>query len=44
MYEVARLLDFIPGPEGTELKLLVPRVNLMEPIITKEITECGYRI
>lgn len=41
MYEVARLLDFVPGPEGTELRLLVPRVNLMEPIVTKKITECG---
>lgn len=41
MYEVARLLDFEPGPEGTELRLLVPHVNLMEPIVTKEITECG---
>ena len=31
MYEVARLIDYDSMPEGNELKLLVPNVNLREP-------------
>ncbi len=41
MYVVAKLIDYDSMHEGNELKLLVPNVNLKEPIVAKKIIECG---
>jgi len=41
MYEVAQILKYEPGQDGTELRLFVPGVNLMGKIAEKNITQCG---
>jgi Protein of unknown function (DUF968). len=41
MYEVGIITEYLPGPEGTELRLFVPKANLMGPIVEKEIKTCG---
>lgn len=41
MYEQAKLTGYRVGPDGTELMVLVPHQNLMEPIIEKRMYKCG---
>jgi len=41
MYEVGKLLNYIVGREGTELRLFVPKVSLLELIAGKQIEYCG---
>lgn len=41
MYEVAKLTGYNIRPEGTDLKIFIPGVNLQEPIEGKRMRKCG---
>lgn len=41
MYEVAKLTGYNIQPEGTELRIFIPAINLQEPILSKRMRQCG---
>ena len=41
MYELARITGYRVSQDGTELKVFIPKVNLQESIISKQIRHCG---
>lgn len=41
MYDVANLTGYNIYPEGTELRIFIPGVDLQEPILSKKMRKCG---